>query len=162
MSEVSRRELLRLGALAGAGAVIAPGIDLLGPSLAAARGVDPEAAGAGAKLTGRIVRPSDPAYERARTDWDGLFQRYPLAVVFCHSGEDVLNALAWARRRDLAFRVRSGRHNLEGWSNIDGGLVIDVSEMKRVRIDAEAGTATIGAGLTQGELVAALGRRGFT
>jgi FAD/FMN-containing dehydrogenase len=159
VDEVSRRELLRLGALAGAGAVALPGIDLLAPEAAAAP--PPAFDGSPAKLTGRVVRPGDAGYDQARRDWDRLFTHYPLAIVFCRNGRDVANALAWARRRDVAIRARSGRHNLEGWSNIDGGLVIDVSEMKRVHIDRKTRTATVGAGLTQGEIVAALGREGF-
>jgi FAD/FMN-containing dehydrogenase len=61
----------------------------------------------------------------------------------------------------MAMRARSGRHSLEGWSSLDGGLVIDVSRMKGVSIDPTARTATVGTGLTQKETVAALGQRGF-
>lgn len=149
IDELSRRELMRLGAAAGAGGLLLPE-------------VAPAAiAGGTARLTGRVVRPRDPGYEAARIGWDRLFSHYPLAIAFCRSGRDAANALAWARRQDVAFRVRSGRHHLEGWSSLDGGLVIDVSQAKGVRLDAKARTVTVGAGLTQGELVAALGRRGF-
>ena len=57
-------------------------------------------------------------------------------------------------------RVRSGRHCLEGWSNVDDGIVIDVSEMKSATIDAASNTATVGAGLNQLEAVTALGKAG--
>jgi FAD/FMN-containing dehydrogenase len=161
MDEVSRRELLKRGAVAGIGAMALPGVELL--SLEASGAVPPPAISdaAAPKLTGRVVRPNDPGYNQARRDWDRLFTHYPMAVVFCRNGQDVVNAVTWARRRDLAVRARSGRHSLEGWSNLDGGLVIDVSEMKRVHLDAATHTATVGAGLTQGEIVAQLGRRGF-
>jgi len=151
--DLSRRELIKLGAVAGAGAVL-PAVSP-GDAAAAPAATEPAA------LTGRIVVPSDPDYGAARTDWDGLFSHYPQAIAFCQETDDVRNALAWARQNDLAFRVRSGRHNLEGWSNLDGGLVIDVSDMKSVEIDADAMTATLGAGLTQGEAVASLGAAGF-
>jgi FAD/FMN-containing dehydrogenase len=72
-----------------------------------------------------------------------------------------VNALTWARHNDIPVRVRSGRHCLEGWSGVDGGLVIDVSEMKSAEINPEAGTATVGAGLSQLEAVTALGSAGF-
>ena len=72
----------------------------------------------------------------------------------------MVNALTWARQNDVALRVRSGRHCLEGWSNVDNGLVIDVSELKSAKIDAASSTATVGAGLNQMEAVTALGAHG--
>ncbi|WP_346009621.1 FAD-binding protein [Streptomyces sp. SID1328] len=70
-------------------------------------------------------------------------------------GRDVVNALTWARQHDVALRVRSGGLSLEGWSNVDNGIVIDVSELKSVHIDTTARTATVGAGLNQLEAVTA-------
>src|SRR5690606_22620253 len=102
-----------------------------------------------ATLTGRIVRPGDASYTDARLGWDQLFSHYPLVIAFAQETQDVVNALTWARQNDIALRVRSGRHALEGWSNVDNGLVIDVSELKSVRIDPDARTATVGAGITQ-------------
>src|ERR1700747_3686508 len=72
-----------------------------------------------------------------------------------------VNAVEWARTQGVALRARSGRHCLEGWSSLDGGLVIDVSRMKSVEIDETARTAKVGTGLVQREAVAALGQRGF-
>jgi hypothetical protein len=114
-----------------------------------------------AQLTGRVIHPDSPAYAEARTDWDGLYRAYPLVIVFARTTEDVVNAIAWARQNDVAPRARSGRHSLEGWSNVSGGIVIDVSEMKSARLDPASRTVTVGAGLTQGEAVAALGKEGF-
>jgi FAD/FMN-containing dehydrogenase len=113
------------------------------------------------ELTGEVVRPGDPGYDAARLGGNRLYQRYPEAIVFCHNTADVVNAMRWARTTGLAFRARSGRHNLEGWSNNDGGLVIDVSRMKNIELDESAGTATVGTGLVQKEAVAALGERGY-
>lgn len=112
-------------------------------------------------LTGRIVRRGDADYESARLGWNQLFSSHPEAIVFCAETQDVVNALAWARRNDIPVRVRSGRHCLEGWSAVDGGLVIDVSGMKSARIDPDSRTAVVGAGLNQLEAVTALGRAGF-
>lgn len=113
------------------------------------------------ELTGEVVRPADPGYEAARQGYNRLYQRYPEAIVFCRNAADVVNAVRWARRTGTAFRARSGRHNLEGWSAVDGGLVIDVSRMKSVDVDESNQTATIGTGLVQQEVVAALGERGY-
>ena len=116
---------------------------------------------AATRLTGEVVRAGDPGYEAARTGWNRLHSRYPDAIVFCRDTQDVVNAVSWAREQRIALRARSGRHSLEGWSCVDGGLVIDVSRMKSVTIDEAARTATVGTGLTQKEVVPALGQRGF-
>lgn len=112
-------------------------------------------------LTGDVVRPGDSGYEEARVGWNLLYSRYPEAIVFCCDTQDVVNAVRWARQEGIALRARSGRHSLEGWSSLDGGLVIDVSRMKDIVIDESAGTAKVGTGLTQMETVAALGQHGF-
>src|SRR5262245_7413059 len=114
-----------------------------------------------AKLTGEVVWAGDPGYEAARIGWNRLYSRYPEAIVFCGDTQDVVNAVEWARAEGIALRARSGRHSLEGWSSLDGGVVIDVSRMKSVVIDETARTATVGTGLIQKETVAALGQCGF-
>lgn len=114
-----------------------------------------------AKLTGEVVRPGDEGYEAARLGWNRLYSRYPAVIVFCGDAQDVVNAVEWARTEGVALRARSGRHCLEGWSSLDGGVVIDVSRMKSVEIDATARTAKVGTGVVQREAVAALGQRGF-
>ncbi|MCK0173454.1 FAD-binding oxidoreductase [Mycolicibacterium sp. F2034L] len=114
-----------------------------------------------ATLTGRVVRPGDDDYAEASAGWNRLHSHRPAAVVFARETADVVNALAWARRQGMPVRARSGRHALEGWSAVDDGLVIDVSEMKSVAIDRETHTATVGAGLNQLEAVTALGAAGF-
>ena len=78
------------------------------------------------KLTGEVVRAGDPGYEAARIGWNRLYSRHPEAIVFCRDTHDVVNAVGWAREEGIALRARSGRHSPEGWSCIDGGLVVDV------------------------------------
>jgi FAD/FMN-containing dehydrogenase len=112
-------------------------------------------------LTGRVVRPGDSYYTEASRGWNHFFTHKPSAVVFAHETADVVNALSWARQQGVPFRVRSGGHALEGWSGLDDGIVIDVSGLKSVSIDAAAQTATVGAGLNQMEAVIGLGTAGF-
>ena len=150
MHELSRRDLIKATTATGAGAVVLPGIMTRGGASA----YSPPA-----MLTGRIVRPDDPEYASASLGWDELFVRYPLVIVFAQETQDVINALTWARQHDVALRVRSGRHSLEGWSNVDNGIVIDVSELKSVQIDTASHTATVGAGLSQLEAVTTLGKQ---
>jgi FAD/FMN-containing dehydrogenase len=111
-------------------------------------------------LTGDVVRQGDSGYDAARISYNHLFSHHPQAIVFCTETQDVVNALTWARQNEVPFRVRSGGHSLEGWSTIDGGLVIDVSPLKSADIDAGSNIATVGAGLKQLEAVTALGKAG--
>lgn len=113
------------------------------------------------ELTGRVVDRDTPNYPEARSDWDGLYSSYPRVVVFARNTEDVVNAVSWARHDGVALRARSGRHSVQGWSNVSDGIVIDVSEMKSAQLDPAAGTVTVGAGLTQREAVDRLGEHGF-
>jgi FAD/FMN-containing dehydrogenase len=114
-----------------------------------------------AELTGRVVRAGDADYPVATAGWNLLFRHEPVVIVFARETRDVVNALTWARQNNVSVRVRSGRHCLEGWNSVDDGIVIDVSEMKSVTLDAASGTATVGAGLNQLEAVTALGQAGF-
>ncbi len=114
------------------------------------------------KLTGDVVRPGDSGYEAARIGYNRLYCSQPEAIAFCADTHDVVNALSWARQNDIPVRIRSGRHCLEGWSAVDEGLVIDVSQMKSAAIDVASRTATVGAGLNQMEAVTGLGKAGFT
>ncbi|MFK3984277.1 FAD-binding oxidoreductase [Micromonospora sp. NPDC050397] len=162
MHDLSRRNLLRATAAVGAGALVAPAIVTAGAQDVAADGgwsPYPGAEDETAELTGRIVRPGDPDYPSASLGWDELFERYPLVIVFAQETQDVVNALTWARQNNVALRVRSGRHSLEGWSNVDNGIVIDVSELKSTDIDASTLIAKVGAGLNQLEAVTALGQQ---
>jgi FAD/FMN-containing dehydrogenase len=114
-----------------------------------------------AELTGRLIRPGDTEYPVASAGYNLLFTHDPAVIVFAKETQDVVNALAWARQNNVAVRVRSGRHSLEGWSSVDHGIVIDVSEMKSATIDMASSTATVGAGLNQLEAVTELGKAGI-
>ncbi|MFD8964866.1 FAD-binding oxidoreductase [Streptomyces sp. NPDC059568] len=167
MNDFSRRRVLKATAAAGAGAVVVSGVEPTEVSAASAVNAGAEGVGAEgatcapARLTGRIVRPNDPNYADASQGWDELFVHYPLVIVFAQNTQDVVNALTWARQHNVALRVRSGRHSLEGWSNVDNGIVIDISELKSAHINAQARTATVGAGLNQLEAVTTLAKKNF-
>ncbi|WZH37372.1 MAG: FAD-binding oxidoreductase [Microbacterium enclense] len=109
----------------------------------------------------RVVRPGDDQYDTARSSWNRLFSHRPTAIVYVQSTSQVVAAVTSARRVGVPLRVRSGGHCLEGWSTVDDGLVIDVSDLTSVSIDAVRMTATVGAGLTQAAVVAALAAEGL-
>lgn len=114
-----------------------------------------------AVLTGRIVRRGDADHAAASAGWNLLFRHDPVAVVFAQETTDVVNAVAWARQNDVALRIRSGGHCIEGWNNVDDGIVIDVSEIKSATVDSSSHTVTVGAGLNQLEAVTELGKAGM-
>jgi FAD/FMN-containing dehydrogenase len=115
----------------------------------------------GRQMTGPLVTPSDPTYDEARRVFNGMIDRHPAAIARCQTTEDVVAALACARAHDLPVAVRCGGHSTPGFSTCDGGMVIDTGGLKRVDVDVEAGVATIGGGLTWGELDAATQQHGL-
>src|SRR4051795_1099411 len=103
MDELSRRQLLKLSA-AGAGVVILPGVAACGSSFSGTSSSSNGSKGRGsppAELTGRIVHSGEARYDKARTDWDGLFSSYPLVIVFAQEAQDIVNALTWSRQTDV-------------------------------------------------------------
>lgn len=98
------------------------------------------------ELTGRVVFFGEPGYHNARMDFNRRFSKYPLVIVFCHEIRDVVNAIHWARQHGIPIRIRSGRHSFEAFSLVDGGIIIDVSGLNKLRMEAK-NIATIGAGI---------------
>ncbi len=105
-----------------------------------------------ASLNGEVVRAGDSAYEKARTVWNGMIDKYPSMIVYCAVEQDVVHAVQFADSNDLLAAVRSGGHNVAGNSVCDNGVVIDLSRMKHIEVDAAARTVRVQAGLTLGEL----------
>jgi FAD/FMN-containing dehydrogenase len=88
------------------------------------------------ELCGSILRPGDPAYDEARRVFNGMIDRRPELIVRCANEADVAAAITFARENRLAVAVRGGGHNVAGNAVCDGGLVIDLSLMRRVDVDA--------------------------
>jgi FAD/FMN-containing dehydrogenase len=104
------------------------------------------------RMDGHIVLPTDPGYDTARRVWNGTVDRYPGLIVYCSGAADVAVAVGFAREHDLRASVRAGGHNVTGNAVCDGGLVIDVSRMKRASVDPESRSVHAEAGLLLGEL----------
>src|SRR5262245_42656195 len=102
-------------------------------------------------LRGELLRPVDAGYETARKVWNGMIDRRPALVVRCAGVADVMASVQFARTHDLLVAVRGGGHNVAGHAVCDGGLMIDLSRMKRLRVDPVQRTAHAQAGLTGGE-----------
>ena len=100
------------------------------------------------KLRGSVALPGEDGYDTARTIWNAMVDRRPALVARCLSAADVINAVKLARDENLLVAVRSGGHNIAGNAVCDGGLLIDLSLMKSVRVDPASGTARVESGTT--------------
>ncbi|MEA2410966.1 MAG: hypothetical protein QOC77_1527 [Thermoleophilaceae bacterium] len=128
-------------------------------------------------LSGRLIRPGDGDYDEARAIWNGSHDRRPAMIVRCSGVADVMRAVDFARSENLVVAVRGGGHSIPGFSTCDGGVVIDLSAMRSVRVDPARRTATAQGGCTwadfdhetqafglavTGGLVSSTGIAGFT
>lgn len=101
---------------------------------------------------GQLVGPGDPTYDEDRRIWNGSIDRLPALIARCAGVADVMAAVKFAREGGLLVAVRGGGHSFPGQSTCDGGMVIDLSLMKGIRVDPEARTARAQAGVLLGEL----------
>ncbi len=104
-------------------------------------------------LRGELIGPGDAGYDRARRVWNGMIDKYPALVARCGDVGDVVSAIQFARSHNLPVAVRGGGHSFAGSGTCDGGIVIDLSGMKRVQVDPINRTAWVQAGLTLGEFI---------
>ena len=112
-----------------------------------------------ARIGGDVIGAGDHGYARHRAVFNQMVDCHPAAIVRCGSRDDVVDALDIRAEHDLPVAVRSG--STSGYSTVDDGIVIDVSPLKEVDIDAEAQVARVGAGATWAELDAATQKHGL-
>jgi FAD/FMN-containing dehydrogenase len=101
---------------------------------------------------GELVSPSHPAYEEHRRVWNGSIDRRPALIARCAGVADVIAAVKFARSAGLPVAVRSGGHSFPGLSVADDAMLIDLGPMRGIRVDPEARTARVQAGVLWGEL----------
>jgi FAD/FMN-containing dehydrogenase len=99
-------------------------------------------------LRGDVATPGSPGYDEARTVWNAMIDRRPAAIARCRGAADVVQAIRLARENDLVLAVRGGGHNIAGSAVCDGGLMIDLSLMRSVRVDPQGKTARVEPGAT--------------
>jgi FAD/FMN-containing dehydrogenase len=104
------------------------------------------------RFRGALLRPGEEGYEEARRVWNGAVDRRPALIARCAGADDVALAVRFARERDLPASVRGGGHAVAGHAVVDGGVMIDLSLMKAVRVDPGGRTARAGGGVLLGEL----------
>jgi hypothetical protein len=105
-----------------------------------------------ARFRGALLRPGEEGYDEARRIWNGAIDRRPALIARCAGADDVARAVRFAREHDLIVSVRGGGHAVAGHAVCEGGLMIDLSLMKAVRVDPAARTARAAGGLLWGEL----------
>src|SRR5690242_10399328 len=88
------------------------------------------------KLRGEVIRPGDAAYDEARGVWNGMIDRRPALIARCRGVADVVACVRFAAAHGTLLAVRGGGHNVAGFGTCDGGLVIDLSAMRGVRVDS--------------------------
>ena len=103
-------------------------------------------------FAGRVLQSSDDDYEGARRVHNGLIDRRPAVIAQCVESADVAAAVRFATANGLEIAVRGGGHNVAGRSVCEGGLMIDLSQMRGVAVDAEAGTASAQGGALWSDL----------
>jgi FAD/FMN-containing dehydrogenase len=113
------------------------------------------------QVSGAVIGPNDDGYDAARALYNGLIDRRPGLIVRCRTTDDVVAALALVRRAGLEVSVRGGGHNVAGRAVTEGGVMIDLAEMKGITIDPEKRTATAQGGVIWRELNDAAAEHGL-
>lgn len=103
-------------------------------------------------LRGKLIQSLDDDYHAARKVYNGMIDKHPLMIAKCADVADVITAVNFARENELLTAIRSGGHNGGGLGICDGGMVIDLSQMKGISVDQNAKTAWVEAGCTLGDI----------
>ncbi|MQA74234.1 MAG: FAD-binding protein [Solirubrobacterales bacterium] len=114
-----------------------------------------------ADLNGRVITPDDPTYDEVRTVFPGAVDRRPAAIVRVADASDVSRVVSLARETGLELAVRSGGHSTAGHGVSEGGIVVDLRDLRALEIDPERRTAWAETGLTAGEYTVAAARHGL-
>ncbi|PSQ37209.1 FAD-linked oxidase [Halobacteriales archaeon SW_12_69_24] len=115
--------------------------------------VDPSSREAlAAESRGTVLVPGDTGYDAARSVWNARVDRRPDAVLRCRGAADVATGVSFAHDRGLTLGVKGGGHHVSGAAVPDGGLLVDLSPMDRVRVDPAERVARVGPGATWGDV----------
>jgi FAD/FMN-containing dehydrogenase len=103
-------------------------------------------------IRGAVILPDDALYDEARHVYNAMIDRHPAIIIRCADVADVISAVNFGREAKLSVSVRGGSHNVTGFAVNDGGLVIDLSHMRSVWVDAEQRVARVEGGATWGDV----------
>jgi hypothetical protein len=105
-----------------------------------------------ARFRGELIAPGDAAYEAARKVYNGMIDRRPALIARCADVADVMAGVNFAREKKLLLAVRGGGHNGPGLGVCDGGLVIDLSGLRGIRVDQKDHTVRVDGGCLWGDV----------
>lgn len=114
-----------------------------------------------AAFKGQVIAPGDAAYDEARTVFYGGIDRHPAVIIRVVDDDEVARVISLARESVLELAIRSGGHSTAGYSVSEGGIVLDLSNMRELQIDVEGRTAWAETGLTAGEFTSTVGAHGL-
>ena len=155
---MKRRDFLRTTAFASTAAWLPfqrawaadqPAMSLAGTPISLAQS---DVADLAASLQGELLLPTHSRYEQARRVWNGAVDKRPALIAACLGAADVMRAVNFAHAHRLLTAVRAGGHSTSGKSTCDGGIMIDLSPMRGVRVDPTTHTAYLEAGTLLGQL----------
>jgi hypothetical protein len=113
-------------------------------------------------LRGELILPGDANYETSRQVYNGMIDKRPAAIAVCADADDVITCVNFARQQEILLAVRGGGHNAGGLGLADNALVIDLSAMKAIEVDAAGGTVKVQGGCLLKEIDAATHEVGMT
>jgi FAD/FMN-containing dehydrogenase len=167
MALISRRQFVRETALTTAALyghptkVLGGRPPIFGEHEQSARPLDAAIRKLASEITGHVITPDASDYESSRLVENRAYDRHPALIVRCASASDVARALEFGQKQNLPLAVRGGGHSAAGYGVCDGGVVIDLSGMKRVEVDAGKRVARAEAGCVGGDLDKAAQRCGL-
>ena len=125
-------------------------------------GIDPSSVDElAAQLNGSVVRAGDANYDEARALYNAMIDKRPALIVRVANVDDVVAAVNYGREHGLDIAIRGGGHNGAGLASVDDGLVIDLSDLNGVEVDADNRTVKIGGGALLGDVDTATNAHGL-
>lgn len=113
------------------------------------------------EIKGSVVLPGDADYDEVRKIWNAMIDRRPAVIVRCADSNDVQHAIGFAREQGLELSIRGAGHNIAGNALVEGGLVIDLSTLKAVRVEADKKRAHVDPGATLHDFDEAVQKHGL-
>ena len=123
--------------------------------------IRPTLAGLPQPFGGQLLLPGDGGYDEGRRIHNGMIDRRPALIACCHSTSDIVAAVAFARHAGLELSIRGGGHNVGGRAVTNGGVMVDLSQMRNVEVDPESREARAEGGATWGDVDRATQQHGL-
>ncbi|MGN2337908.1 FAD-binding protein [Clostridium cagae] len=108
-----------------------------------------------------IITPSDKNYSESRKEWNRAIEKYPKAIAYCKTYDDIKKALYIAKKNNLNIRLRSGGHNYQGFSIANNAFVIDISNLNKIEINYKLNTVTVEGGANNNQLYNFISSKGY-